>query len=52
MAMNILTFNYEYPPLGGGGGVVHALIVEELAKRHRVVVITSAFDDLPNQAKV
>jgi glycosyltransferase involved in cell wall biosynthesis len=47
--MNILTFNYEYPPLGGGGGVVHALIVEELAKRHRVVVITSAFQDLPTR---
>jgi glycosyltransferase involved in cell wall biosynthesis len=40
-------FNYEYPPLGGGGGVVHALIAEELARRHRVVVITSAFRDLP-----
>jgi glycosyltransferase involved in cell wall biosynthesis len=39
--MNILMFNYEYPPVGGGGGVVHALIAEELARRHRVVVITS-----------
>lgn len=45
--MNILTFNYEYPPLGGGGGVVHALVAEELAKRHRVSVITSAYADLP-----
>lgn len=45
--LNILTFNYEYPPLGGGGGVVHALIAEELAKRHHVAVITSAFGDLP-----
>lgn len=45
--MNILTFNFEYPPLGGGGGVVHELIAEELAKRHRIVVITSAFGDLP-----
>ena len=47
--MNILTFNYEYPPLGGGGGVVHALIAEELAKRHRVWVVTSAFGDLPQR---
>jgi glycosyltransferase involved in cell wall biosynthesis len=47
--MNILTFNYEYPPLGGGGGVVHALIAEELAKRHRLWVITSAFDNLPRE---
>lgn len=45
--MNILTFNYEYPPLGGGGGVVHALIAEEMAKRHRVWVVTSLFDGLP-----
>lgn len=47
--MNILTFNYEYPPLGGGGGVVHALIAEELAKRHRVWVVTSAFGGLPRR---
>jgi glycosyltransferase involved in cell wall biosynthesis len=45
--VNILTFNYEYPPLGGGGGIVHALVAEELARRHRVHVITSAFGDLP-----
>lgn len=45
--MNILVFNYEYPPLGGGGGVVSALIAEELARRHRVCVITSAFRGLP-----
>src|SRR5690348_8826153 len=45
--MNILMCNYEYPPLGGGGGVVHELIAEELAQRHRVCVITSAYRDLP-----
>ena len=45
--MNILTFDYEYPPVGGGGGVVHALIAEELAKRHDVSVITSGYGDLP-----
>lgn len=47
--MRILTFNYEYPPLGGGGGVVHALIAEELARRHTVYVITSSFGDLPRR---
>ncbi|TVP45084.1 MAG: glycosyltransferase family 1 protein [Gemmatimonadales bacterium] len=45
--MRILTFNFEYPPLGGGGGVVHELIAQEMATRHRVAVITSAFRDLP-----
>lgn len=39
-------FNYEYPPIGGGGGVAHELIAEELAKRHRVVVVTSGTADL------
>ncbi|QBQ54407.1 glycosyltransferase family 4 protein [Nitrosococcus wardiae] len=39
--MRILFCNYEYPPLGGGGGVVNAHLAEELAKRHDVVVLTS-----------
>jgi glycosyltransferase involved in cell wall biosynthesis len=33
--------NYEYPPLGGGGGVINALLAEELAKRHEVTILTS-----------
>lgn len=45
--MNILMFNYEYPPLGGGGGVIHALVAEELARRHRVVVVTSRASGQP-----
>lgn len=47
--MNILMFNYEYPPLGGGGGVVHELIAEELANRHRISVITSGGMGLPRR---
>lgn len=39
--MRILFCNYEYPPLGGGGGVINALLAEELAKRHEVAVLTS-----------
>lgn len=45
--MRILFCNFEYPPLGGGGGVVNALLAEELAKRHEVTVLTSQGLDLP-----
>ena len=47
--MKILMFDYEYPPLGGGGGVVHELIAEELATRHEVVVVTSMGPGLPER---
>ncbi len=39
--MRILFCNFEYPPLGGGGGVICALLAEELASRHDVMVLTS-----------
>jgi glycosyltransferase involved in cell wall biosynthesis len=39
--MRILFCNYEYPPLGGGGGVVNAALAEALATRHEVTVLTS-----------
>ena len=39
--MNILIVNFEYPPLGGGGGVATEQIAQELSKRHRVWVLTS-----------
>jgi len=46
--MTILMFNYEYPPVGGGGGVLCRDIAEALADAdHRPVVVTSAYDGLP-----
>jgi glycosyltransferase involved in cell wall biosynthesis len=47
--MRILAFNYEYPPLGGGGGVVFAQIMAELAQRHDVHVVTSSYSGLPRE---
>lgn len=46
--MNILVVNYEYPPIGGGGGVICRDISEEIAsKGHRVTVVTSLYGSLP-----
>lgn len=41
---------YEYPPLGGGGGVVTAQLVDQLAKRHDITVLTSKAFDLPEES--
>ena len=46
--MRLLFVNYEYPPLGGGGGVVMAQMAEALAERgHAVQVLTSRFRGSP-----
>ncbi|MDX1541981.1 MAG: glycosyltransferase family 4 protein [Geminicoccaceae bacterium] len=48
--MRILFCNYEYPPLGGGGGIVTALLAESLAaRRHEVTVLTSRGLGLPSE---
>jgi glycosyltransferase involved in cell wall biosynthesis len=47
--MKILFCNFEYPPLGGGGGVVNASLAQELAKRHEVTVLTSRGPNLPSE---
>ena len=50
--MRILFCDYEYPPLGGGGGVINAWLAEELAKRHFVTILTSGAEGLPKEEVV
>ncbi len=48
--MNILVLNYEYPPVGGGGGRACAALCQALARRgHQVRVITSRAAGLPRR---
>jgi glycosyltransferase involved in cell wall biosynthesis len=47
--MKILMINYEYPPLGGGGGVATQDIARELAQRHTVHVLTSSATGQPEK---
>ena len=49
--MRVLFCNYEYPPLGGGGGVVMAALARALARRHEVTVVTSRMAELPAVSK-
>jgi glycosyltransferase involved in cell wall biosynthesis len=47
--MQILLCNYEYPPIGGGGGVAMNAMAAELARRgHDVTVLTSRAFGLPS----
>lgn len=48
----ILICNYEYPPLGGGGGTCSKFLARELVKRgHSVEIITSAFANLKREVR-
>jgi glycosyltransferase involved in cell wall biosynthesis len=48
--MNILVVNYEYPPIGGGGGVICKDIAEEhVSMGHKVTVVTSGFTGLKDE---
>lgn len=50
--MRILFVNYEYPPLGGGGGTALSDIAEELATRYEIMVLTSGTRSLPAREMV
>lgn len=50
--MKILFINFEYPPVGGGGGVANKILIDELVKKHQITLITSSFQGLPNKEKI
>jgi len=50
--INILIINYEFPPLGGGGGVATYDLALEWVKTANVHVITSSFKGLPSYENV
>ena len=51
--MRILMINYEFPPIGGGGGNVTYYLSRNLALQgHEVHVITSGFKQLPRYEKL
>lgn len=51
--MKILVLNYEFPPIGGGGGRASADLAREMTRRgHEVRVITSAFPGLARVANI
>ncbi len=47
--LKILLINYEFPPLGGGGGVASYDLAVEWAKHAQVDVLTSSFKHLPKK---
>lgn len=48
--MRILMFNYEFPPVGGGGGWVTYFLGKQFVEAgHEVRLITSRFRDLPKE---
>ncbi len=48
MDKNLLCINYEYPPIGGGGGVVSQGLAEALVKMgYHIDVVTSGQKNLP-----
>lgn len=50
--MNILVINYEFPPIGGGGGTMSKDMVMQLAQMgHHIDVVTMWYKNLPHIEK-
>ncbi|MBC8233749.1 glycosyltransferase family 4 protein [bacterium] len=51
--MRILMLNYEFPPIGGGGGIVTHYLAKNMAQLgHDVYLVTSQFQDLPKDEEL
>ncbi len=51
MIRRILLVTYEYPPLGGGGGVFSRMLARQLAQRLEVTILTSHRKGLPREER-
>jgi glycosyltransferase involved in cell wall biosynthesis len=51
--LRVLVICYEYPPVGGGGGRIAALVAQRLAGRgHRLRVLTAGLSPLPKEETI
>ncbi len=51
--MRLIILNYEYPPLGGGAGVITQKIAEGLAKKgHQITVVSTWFEGEPEDSSL
>ncbi len=50
--MRILMLNYEFPPIGGGGGIVTEYLAKNMAQLgHDIYIVTSQFQNLKDEKR-